>query len=236
MSRADWGAPEGALLLCAFHQSYKISAEVFDQWCALLHALPGSVLWLLQWNTNVQTALTNAARERGIKPERLLFAPMVTPQGHLSRLACADIYLDAWPCNAHTTASEALWCGVPVVTLKGATFAQRVAASVLHSVELDELVCDDVQTYALRVVALAQDAPRRAALREHLHAQRSASPLFDGAGFARDIEALYQRMWARALAGLPPEHLPAQQRERAHSAAVSITSRSTQAAQPGDPS
>ena len=211
-TRADWAVPEGALLLCAFHQSYKISAEVFDQWCGLLHAVPGSILWLLQWNTNVQAALTNAARERGVSPERLLFAPILTPQGHLSRLACADIYLDAWPCNAHTTASEALWCGVPVVTIKGATFAQRVAASVLNAVGLDQLVCDDVQAYAQTAIALAHDAPRRAALRAHLHTQRQTSPLFDGAGFALDIEALLQRMWARAVAGLPPGQLPAQAR------------------------
>ena len=212
-TRADWAVPEDALLLCAFHQSYKISAEVFDQWCGLLHALPGAVLWLLQWNTNVQAALTAAARERGIGPERLVFAPMLTQQGHLSRLACADIYLDAWPCNAHTTASEALWCGVPVVTVQGATFAQRVASSLLHAVGQGERVCDDVQGYARQAIALASDAPRRAVLREHLHAQRITSPLFDGAGFARDIEALYQRMWARAVAGLPPEHLPAQGRQ-----------------------
>ena len=99
---------------------------------------------------------------------------------------------------------------MPVVTIKGATFAQRVAASVLHAVGLDELVCDDVPAYTQQVVTLAHDAPRRAALREHLHTQRAASPLFDGAAFARDIEALYRRMWVRAAAGLPPEHLPAQ--------------------------
>ncbi len=214
-ARADWAVPEGALLLCAFHQSYKISAEVFDQWCALLHTLPNALLWLLQWNSNVQSALTRAAAERGIGPERLLFAPMLNPQGHLSRLACADLYLDAWPCNAHTTASEALWCGVPVVTLQGATFAQRVAASALHTVGLAELVCADVPAYSRAVIALAHNAPRRAALHEHLHAQRGTSPLFDGAAFARDIEALYQRMWARAVAGLPPEALPARSMENA---------------------
>jgi len=197
------------LLLCGFHQSYKISAEVFDRWCELLHAVPGSVLWLLQWNANVQTRLTAAARERGIAPERLVFAPLLPLQEHLSRLACADIYLDAWPCNAHTTAGEALWVGLPVVTVRGATFAQRVAASLLHQVGLDELVCDSAAGYVEQVLALAADAPRRAALRTHLAAQRSTSPLFDGVAFARDIEALYRRMWARAVAGLPPEHLPA---------------------------
>jgi predicted O-linked N-acetylglucosamine transferase (SPINDLY family) len=207
-TRADWGVPDGALLLCGFHQSYKISAEVFGAWCDLLHALPGAVLWLLQWNTNVQTRLTAAARERGIGPERLAFAPLLPLQEHLSRLACADIYLDAWPCNAHTTAGEALWVGVPVITVRGRTFAQRVAASLLHSVALDELVCDDARGYVEKVVALAADAPRRAQLRAHIATQRSASTLFDGASFARDIEALYQRMWARAAAGLPPTHLP----------------------------
>lgn len=213
-TRADWGLGEGvsdtALLLCGFHQSYKISAEVFDCWCELLHALPGAVLWLLRWNTNVQATLTAAAAARGIGAERLAFAPLLPLQGHLSRLACADIYLDAWPCNAHTTAGEALWVGVPVVTVLGAPFAQRVAASLLHSVALDELVCADVPAYSRSVIALAGDASRRAALRAHLLAQRRTSPLFDGAGFARHIEALYLRMWTRAVAGLAPEHLAAQ--------------------------
>jgi predicted O-linked N-acetylglucosamine transferase (SPINDLY family) len=207
--RSDWGAPEGVPLLCAFHQSYKISEEVFERWCALLHAVPGAVLWLMRWNANVQASLEAAARARGIGPERLCFAPMLPLDQHLSRLACADLYLDAWPCNAHTTAGEALWVGVPVVTLIGPTFAQRVAASLLKAVALPELVCDSAEAYADTVQALCADAPRRQHLREHLIAQRQASPLFDGARFARDIEALYERMWARAVAGLPPEHLPA---------------------------
>ena len=208
-TRADWGVPEGALLLCAFHQSYKISAEVFDHWCELLHARPGAVLWLLRWNTNVQATLTAAARERGIDAARLVFAPLLPLQDHLSRLACADVYLDAWPCNAHTTAGEALWCGVPVVTIQGATFAQRVAASLLHNVALDELVCDDPATYRDTVLALAADPQRRAHMRALLIAQRSASPLFDGALRARELEQLYLRMWVRCQQGLAPEHLPA---------------------------
>jgi predicted O-linked N-acetylglucosamine transferase (SPINDLY family) len=206
--RGDWGAPEGVPLLCAFHQSYKISEEVFDSWCRVLHAVPDAVLWLMQWNTNVEAALREAARQRGIGPERLCFAPMLPVEQHLSRLACADLYIDAWPCNAHTTASEALWVGVPVVTIVGPTFAQRVAASLLHNVGLDELVLDTVPAYESTLVALAQDPARRAALRAHLATQRHRSPLFDGARFARDIEGLYERMWARAIAGLAPEHLP----------------------------
>ena len=208
-ARAEWGVPEDALVLSAFHQSYKISAEVFDRWCELLHALPDAVLWLLQWNTNVQATLTAAAQARGIGAERLVFAPLLPPEGHLSRLACADVYLDAWPCNAHTTAGEALWCGVPVVTILGATFAQRVAGSLLHAVELDELACADVDHYVAAVKALAADPARRAQLRTHLLAQRTTSPLFDGARQARELEHLYRRMWDRGVRGLAPEHLAA---------------------------
>jgi len=153
MSRAEWGLPAWATVLCGFHQAYKISAAVFDEWCRLLHELPNAVLWLLQWNGNVQATLTAAAAERGIGPGRLVFAPLLPLQDHLSRLACADVFLDAWPCNAHTTAGEALWCGVPVVTLQGATFAQRVASSLLHAVDLDELVSDSVDGFRREVEA-----------------------------------------------------------------------------------
>ncbi|MEO6743464.1 MAG: hypothetical protein ABIS28_12855, partial [Caldimonas sp.] len=151
-----------------------------------------------------------AALERGIGAERLVFAPLLPPEGHLSRLACADVYLDAWPCNAHTTAGEALWCGVPVVTIVGATFAQRVAGSLLHSVELAELACADVDTYAAAVAGLAADPARRARLHTHLLAQRTASPLFDGAQQAREVEHLYLRMWDRGVRGLAPDHLAAE--------------------------
>ncbi|HEX4233428.1 MAG TPA: hypothetical protein VH041_03915 [Caldimonas sp.] len=208
-SRAQWGVAEDALVLCAFHQSYKISAAVFDTWCDLLRELPDAVLWLLRWNAAVQTRLTSAAAERGVSPERLVFSPVLPLQAHLSRLACADLYLDAWPCNAHTTASEALWCGVPVLTLKGRTFAQRVAASVLHVAGLDELVAADVDAYRDLALTLASDPARRSALRDRLVGQRTTSALFDGAAFARDIEALFERMWERAVEGKPAEHLPA---------------------------
>jgi predicted O-linked N-acetylglucosamine transferase (SPINDLY family) len=208
-SRADWGVPEDALLLCVFHQSYKISAEVFDVWCSILRARPDAVLWLLQWNTNVQDTLRAAARARGIDEQRLVFAPLLPLQQHLSRLACADLYLDAWPCNAHTTAGEALWVSVPVVTLQGPTFAQRVAASLLHAVQLDELVCRDVAGYREKVLALAADASKRGALKAHLALQQGTSPLFDGARFARDLEALLQRMWQQALRGQALQHLAA---------------------------
>ena len=126
---------------------------------------------------------------------------------HLSRLVEADLYIDAWPCNAHTTASEALWVGVPVVSVRGKTFAQRVAASVLQAVGLPELACADLAGYRATVLALAGDAPRRARLREHLGAQAACSPLFKGALFVRELEGLYRRMWDRAIQGQAPAHL-----------------------------
>jgi len=208
--RAQLGLPERALVLCAFHQSYKISQPVFEAWCRLLLALPDAVLWLLRWNANVQAALTQAALQRGIDLDRLVFAPCLPPEQHLARLGAADVFLDTWPCNAHTTASEALWVGVPPVTLIGETFAQRVAASLLHASGTPELVCGDVAHYERTVTQLAAQPALREQLHARLTAQRATHRVFDGARFARDIEALFQRMRARALAGLPPDHLPAQ--------------------------
>jgi protein O-GlcNAc transferase len=207
--RIEWGLPRQAVVLCAFHQSYKITEAVFDSWCRILNAVPQSVLWLLRWNENVQSQLVQAAQARGIAPERLIFAPFISAEENLSRMASADLFLDAWPCNAHTTASEALWAGVPLVTLKGAPFAQRVAASLLHAVGLPELICATAADYERTVIALAGDPLRRADLRHQLWSQRLNGPLFDGQSFARDIESLYQRMWARAIAGQNPEHLQA---------------------------
>lgn len=207
--RADWDVPDGTVLLAAFHQSYKISEPVFDAWCRILHAVPNALLWLLRWNANVQAALERAAAARGIAAERLRFVPLLGADEHLQRLGCGDLYLDAWPCNAHTTAGEALWAGVPPVTLIGAPFAQRVAASLMHTAGLGDLVCRDADHYVQTAAALANDGPRRAALRERLIAQRDTNPLFDGQRFARDIEALFARMWERAAVGLPPDHLPA---------------------------
>jgi predicted O-linked N-acetylglucosamine transferase (SPINDLY family) len=207
--RADWGLPESALVLCGFHQSYKISEPVFDAWCRILRALPNALLWLLRWNANVQGALVAAAAARGIASERIVFAPVLNADQHLTRLACADLFLDAWPCNAHTTASEALWAGVPIATILGQTFAQRVGASLAYATRQEALVCRDVEHYVQTVCQLGGDADQRARLHRNLLAQRSNNPLFNGARFARDIEALYQRMWDRATAGLPPDHLPA---------------------------
>ena len=209
--------PTTRCVLCAFHQSYKISAEVFDTWCALLQrAAADRCSGCCNGTPTCRQPLTAAARERGIAADRLVFAPVLPLEAHLARLACADLYLDAWPCNAHTTAGEALWVGVPVVTVQGRTFAQRVAASLLHTAGLDELVCGRRR----RLSRAGARAGRRSGApggvaRRSSQPERHGSPLFDGAAFARDIESLYQRMWRRAVAGKAPEHLPAERTARA---------------------
>lgn len=207
--RSTQGLPEDALVLCAFNQPYKISPEVFDVWCRLLQRLPNAVLWLLAWTSQAPLALQREAKARGVDPSRLIFAATVDQQAHLDRVACADLFLDTWPCNGHTTASDMLWAGVPVVTYSGRTFASRVAGSLLKAVGVDELVCDSVQAYEERVFALASDAAQRHQIGARIAEARRSSPLFSSASLAPQLEALYARMWERALAGLPAEHLPA---------------------------
>lgn len=208
-TRAQHGLPADALVLCGFNQPFKLSPEVFDVWCDLLHRLPSAVLWLLKWNDDSVAPLRQEAERRGIRPERLVFAPAVKSAQHLSRFALADIYLDSWPCNGHTTVSDALWAGVPVVTYQGRSFPSRVASSLLQAVGLGEWVTHDVASYRDQVLALAHDPARRDAVRTHLHAARSQAPLFDSDRYARDFSALIHRMAARYSQGLPPDHLPA---------------------------
>jgi protein O-GlcNAc transferase len=161
----------------------------------------------LEYNDRVRQALCSQALARGIAPDRLIFTPKIPTDLNLDRMACADVFLDTWPCTAHTTASEALWAGLPVVTLMGPAFANRVAASILNAVDLPQLVTHSVEAYRERVIELAQSPRQREDLRHHLAAQRDLSPLFDGARFAGDLEALYQRMWQRAEQGLAPAPL-----------------------------
>jgi len=208
-SRAECGLPEDALVLCGFNQPFKVSQQVFDSWCRLLHRLPNAVLWLLEWNNQVAKNIEAEARARGIDPRRIVWAPRKSPAQHMARLQQADLFIDTWPCNAHTTASDALWAGVPVISFAGRTFASRVAASLNHAVGLDALTCDSLQAYEAKVVELAKDAGRRAALKQHLVEGRDRFVLFDSERFTRDVEALYDRMMARHDAGMAPDHLAA---------------------------
>jgi predicted O-linked N-acetylglucosamine transferase (SPINDLY family) len=190
-TRTGHRLPAEGMVFCGFNHPYKITRAVFGAWMRILGRVPGSVLWILEGDE----ALRRHAEAAGIDPGRLVFAPRLPPEPHMARHALADLFLDTLPVNAHTTASDALWAGLPVVTCAGTTFASRVAASLLHAVGLDELVAADLDDYVDKAVALAGDATRRAALKAHLEAQRHLSPLFDTPGMARDLEAAYAALW-----------------------------------------
>jgi len=206
-TRASQGLPEDALVLCGFNQPYKISPDVFDAWCGLLHALPNAVLWVLEWSRQALPNLKREAERRGIDPARLIGAPRASLGDHIARFRLADIFLDSWPCNAHTTGSDALWAGVPMVTILGENFAARVAASLLNAAGVPELVCRDVAHYQHAVLELAASPELRESFRTRIAAARLNSPLFDSDRYTRDIEALYVRIAERHAAGLPPDHL-----------------------------
>ena len=206
-SRKSVGLPDDALVLCNFNQLYKVSSEVFDVWCRILRQLPQAVLWMLRTSDHGARVLSREAQARGISPDRLIFAKDAPIETHLDRLACADLALDCWPCNGHTTTSDALWAGVPVVTFSGRTFASRVAGSLLKAVDASPLVTTTVEDYEQLVVELARHPHRIQQWRSHMEGQRTRASLFDARPITRQIESLYEQMWERALAGLKPDHL-----------------------------
>ena len=206
-TRAEAGLPEDGFVFCCFNNNYKITPDAFDVWMRLLQAVPRSVLWLLQDNPHAASNLRAEAAARGVDPGRLVFAQRMPLPDHLARHRLADLFLDTFHCNAHTTASDALWAGLPVLTRLGNTFAGRVAGSLLRATGLDELVVETTGDYERLAMALAADPARLAALRERLDRQRSSCPLFDAARFTRNAEAAYEAMWQRQRAGLAPEHI-----------------------------
>jgi protein O-GlcNAc transferase len=203
-SRQDWGLPVEGLVLCSFNNSYKISPAFFEIWMRLLGAVPGSVLWLLGSNELVIGNLRLEAEKRGVDPARLIFAPLVPLAEHLGRHRHADLFLDTLPCNAHTTASDALWTGLPLLTCSGNTFAGRVAGSLLMAMGMPELVTESLEEYERAALALARDPRRLVALRQALRNDRDASALFDVPKLTANIEAAYVRMWQTWLSGERP--------------------------------
>jgi predicted O-linked N-acetylglucosamine transferase (SPINDLY family) len=200
-TRMAEGLPEDAIVLCSFNQTYKITPEMFRLWLDVLSAVPEAVLWLWASNPWAEDTLRDVAGRSGIAPARLIFADGRPQAAHLARLSLADLALDVFPCNGHTTTSDALWAGVPVVTLKGEAFAARVAASLLAAAGLDELIVDTPEAYRERVVGLCRDAGWRGRMREKTGALRASSGLFDGAAFARKFEALLMEICANATTG-----------------------------------
>lgn len=205
-TRAECGLPEDAFVFCCFNNSHKISPDVFRVWTRLLAQVDGSVLWLSDANATATANLRREAERSGIAPERVIFAPKVPDLAdHLARHRQADLFLDTWPYNAHTTASDALWAGLPLLTYAGGTYAARVAASLLQAVGLDELIAHSPEDYTAMALKLAHERPLLAVFKDRLVRQRATGPLFDTDRTARHIEAAYATMWQRCRDGQPAE-------------------------------
>ncbi|MDX1606007.1 MAG: tetratricopeptide repeat protein [Candidatus Competibacterales bacterium] len=204
-TRDAHGLPESGPVFCCFNASQKLDPTMFDVWMRLLAQTPGSVLWLQEGPEEARDNLRAEARARGIDPERLVFAPRLPVAEHLARLRLADLFLDTRFYNAHTTGSDALWAGVPLITCPGETLAARVGASLLQAVGLPELIADDLADYEAKALQLARDPGERSRLRAHLQARRGDAPLFDTVRFVRHLESAYRRIWARYRAGEAPQ-------------------------------
>ncbi len=204
-TRAQCGLPEHGFVFCSFNAPYKIEPAIFAIWMRILDQVPDSVLWLFPGSLPAQDRLRRAAASHGIDPARLVFAPYLRKDQHLARHAHADLFLDTYFCNAHTTASDALWAGVPVLTCPGRNFAQRVAASLLNAIDLPELIAPTLPAYERKAIALARDPDALAELRARLAANRKTAPLFDTTRFARHLETAYRKMWELYERGAAPQ-------------------------------
>jgi protein O-GlcNAc transferase len=193
-SRSQVGLPQRGFVFCSFNNSWKITRAVFDVWMRLLNAVPGSVLWLLESSTGFRERLGREAAARGIAPERLVFAPRVSPELHLARQPLADLVLDTSPYNGHMTTSDALWAGVPLVTLAGRAFAGHVAASQLAAIGMGELVTDSLEAYEALTLKLAQDPAFLDAMREKLAQNRNLTALFDIPRLVQNVERAFATM------------------------------------------
>lgn len=194
-TRTDLGLPESGFVFCSFNNNWKITPALFDIWMGLLRDFPDSVLWLLEDSEAAKNNLVREAEARGVSRGRLVFAARAEPEMHLARHRFADLMLDTLPCNAHTTASDALWMAVPVVTCPGNSFAARVASSLLHAVDLAELICPNLEAYEATARRLAAQRGELRSMKARLEANRLTCRLFDSERLCRNIEAAYLQMW-----------------------------------------
>jgi predicted O-linked N-acetylglucosamine transferase (SPINDLY family) len=194
-TKQEVGLPEEGFVFACFNSNYKITPDVFDVWVRILQSVEGSVLWLFEDNATAAINLRKEAQKRGLAPERLVFAPKTEVSEHLARHKLADLFIDTLPCNAHTTASDALWAGLPVLTCMGESFASRVAASLLNAIEMPELITSSIQEYEELAVALGNDQHRVQALKQKLENNKLSTPLFDSSLFTQNIEELFALMF-----------------------------------------
>ena len=206
-TRAKMGLPQEGFVFCCFNNNYKILPDIFDVWMRILKQVVGSVLWILETNATASTNLRNEAVARGVSAERLIFAKRMPSSEYLARHQCADLFIDTLPYNAHTTASDALWVGLPVLTCLGETFAGRVAASLLNAIHLPELITTTLEDYERLAIELATNPEKLARIKRTLADNRLTTPLFDTKLFTKHIEAAYSAMYERHKAGLAPDHI-----------------------------
>jgi protein O-GlcNAc transferase len=210
LTRRERGLPDKSFVYCCFNNPYKILPAIFDTWMRLLRAQEDSVLWLLEGHATTCANLRREAEKRGVSGERLIFAPQAPLPDHLARHRHADLFLDTLPYNAHTTASDSLWSGLPVLTQIGQTFAGRVAASLLNAIRLPELITHSGEEYEALALELARNRERLFNIREKLNENRLTTPLFDTALFTRYVETAYAAMYQRHQAGLQRDHIEIQ--------------------------
>lgn len=203
-SRRRYGLPEQAFVFCCFNNNYKITREIFEIWIRLLGHAPDSVFWLYEDNPSAARNLRAEARSRGIDPERLIFAGRASHDEHLARQCLADLFLDTLPYGSHTTASDALRAGLPLLTCTGTAFQGRVATSLLHAAGMPELITESLEEYETTALAFAQNRERLRAIRNRLAENLPRTALFDTAAYTRNLETAFTMMWDRSCQGLPP--------------------------------
>ena len=206
-TKKELNLPEKSFVFCCFNNSYKITPSTFDGWMRILKAVEGSVLWVLEDNPIAGINLRKEAQARGLDPNRLVFAKRMKLPEHLARHRAADLFIDTLPYNAHTTASDALWAGLPVLTCMGESFASRVAASLLNAIELPELISTTQEQYEATAIELATNPAKLKAIKDKLECNRLTTALFDTPRFTKHIEAAYTQVYERYQADLPPDHI-----------------------------
>ena len=206
-TRSEVGLPEAGFVFCCFNNNYKMTPAMFDSWIRILNAVPDSVLWLYEENPLAADHLRKEAQVRGLNPSRLVFAKQMALPDHLARHRLADLFLDTVPCNAHTTASDALWAGLPVLTRMGESLAARVAASLLAAIGLPELITEKVEQYEALAIELATHPAKLKAIQAKLEYNRLTAPLFDTGRYTQHLEAAFVQMVERSQADQPPDHL-----------------------------
>ena len=199
ISRKDYGLDEDKFIFCSFNLNYKITPDMFDLWIKILKETQNSILWMLISNNTAQKNLLTYAKTKGVNSDRVVFARYVPESEHLNRMRFADVFLDSFPCNAHTTASDALRMGVPVVTLKGKSFASRVAASIIHQFDLDELVTSSTKDYKNKAIELYNNPIRLKEIKKKLDNNREKSTLFDSKRFTINLEKVYLEVFKKKI-------------------------------------